>query len=177
MRRSSWVIVIISAILAGVYESGFIGSAPSVFAYIRPVVPVGVLFLLLNKRPAAYTLAVIAGLIIDLMSATSAGFVTGRWLLVFLLVDLLASRVTTNRSLYASMALVAAARLLDRTLWQLLSWFGTYVLNGAYYLEPWSRLLGVFVFDIIFTTLVFVSITLFTKRFVISVNAYKGRYE
>lgn len=177
MRRSSWVIVILSAVLAGIYESGFIGSAPPIFVYIRPVVPICVLFLLLDKRPAAYAMAVISGFIIDLMSATSAGFVTGRWLLALLIVDLLASRVTTNRSLYASMALVVVARLLDRILWQILSWFGTYVLNGVYYLEPWYRLLGVFVFDVIFTTLVFISITLFTKRFVISVNAYKGRYE
>lgn len=177
MRKSSWAIVILSSVVAGIYESGFIGSAPPVFAFIRPIIPICVLFFLLNKRPAAYAMGAISGFIIDLMSATSAGFVTGRWLVSLLLVDLLASKVTTNRSLYASIALVVIARLLDRTLWQLLAWFGTYVLNGTYYLEPWSRLLGVFVFDMLFTTLVFVSITLFTKRFVISVNAYKGRYE
>lgn len=177
MRKSSWVLLGAAALAGGIYEATFLGSAPFPFYYIRPVLPLCVMLFMLNRRSAAYVTAFLAGSVIDLLSATASGWVIGRWLIVLLVVDVLSERVTTNRSLYAAMALVVMARVLDRVLWQLLSWVSFYIIRQPIPIDSWRSLVGILMVDMLITILVFVSVTFFTRRFVISVNPRKERYE
>lgn len=177
MRKSSWALLGFSALAGGVYESAFLGSAPFPFYYIHPVLPICVMLFMLNRRPAAYVTAYLAGCVIDLMSATSTGWVIGRWLIILLIVDVLSERVTTNRSLYAAVALVVLARVLDRVLWQLSAWANFYVIRQSVPIDRWESLIGVLLIDVMIACIVFMSVTFFTKRFVISIDPRKERYE
>jgi cell shape-determining protein MreD len=177
MRKSSWALLGVSAIAGGLYEAAFLPSAPFPFEYIRPVLPFCVMLFMLNRRPAAYVTAFLAGMTIDLLAAAGNGWVIIRWLIVLFVVDSLSERVTTNRSLYAALALVIMARLLDRALWQVIAWLSYYIVKQPIPVESWSNLLGILVVDAFITALIFVSITFFTKRFVISINPRKERYE
>jgi len=177
MRKSSWAILAAASVAAGIYESAFLGSAPFPFYYLHPVLPCCVLFFLLNRRLAAYATAGLSGAVIDLMSAGSPGLVTVRWLCVMLMIDLLAEGVATNRSLYASMLLVGAARLADRVLWLMVTWSLHFLFRLDLAMESWTRFLGILGVDLALTALFFVAISLFTKRFVISVSQRHTRYE
>jgi len=177
MRRSSWAILGAASVAAGIYESAFLGSAPFPFCYLHPVLPCCVLFFLLNRRAAAYATAGLSGAVMDLMSAGPPGLVTVRWLCIMLMIDLLAEGVATNRSLYASMLLVGAARLADRVLWLMAAWSLHFLFRLDPVLESWARFLGILSVDLILTATFFVLISLFTKRFVISVSPRRTRYE
>ncbi|MDD5438413.1 MAG: hypothetical protein PHC70_04710 [Patescibacteria group bacterium] len=177
MRKSSWALLGVAALAGGLYEAAFVPAAPFPFYYIRPVLPICVMLFMLNRRSAAYATAVLSGLVLDLLSAAGDGWIIVRWLLVLLVVDALSESVTTNRSLYSALALVVLARVLDRVLWQTTSWLSFYVIKQPVPVESWKSLVGVLIVDAIITTLVFVSVTFFTKRFVISVNPRRERYE
>ncbi len=177
MRKSSWVLLGAAALAGGLYEAAFVSAAPFPFYYIRPVLPLCVMLFMLNRRPAAYLTAALAGIVLDLLLAAGDGWIMVRWLLVLLVVDTLSESVTTNRSLYSALALVVLARVLDRLVWQVTSWLSFYVIRQHVPVESWRSLIGVLVVDAIITALVFVSVTFFTKRFVISINPRKERYE
>lgn len=177
MRKSSWALVCAAALAEGIYESSFIGSAPGIFSYFRPMLPISVMLFLLNRRPAAYAAAIISGLAIDLLSASGAGWHLARYLLVMLAVDVIAVRITTNRSLYSAMALVVLARLTDRIIWQFLTWAYLFLSRQALKAVEWSSLPLTLGFDMLVAAIIFIGVTVFTKRFVISVAARKERYE
>ena len=177
MRKSSWVLLGVATLATGIYESAFLGSAPFPFYLLHPILPACVLLLMLNKRLPAYLAVGVAGTLVDLLSAAPAGWVTIRWLCVLLVVDLLSESVATNRSLYAAMALVGSARLLDRVLGQIISWFALIFLHQTIILGSWTAWLGSAIVDQACTAMVFILITLFTKRFVIAINPRQVRYE
>lgn len=177
MRKSSWALLGVAALAAGVYESAFVSSAPWPVYFFRPVLPACVMLFLLNRRTAAYVTAALAGGVISLLSAAPSGWILGRWMIVLLIIDVLSERVATNRSLYAALALVVVARVFDRLLWQIFSWFSLVILHQASPIESWAHLLWVTSVDMLLAALVFIAITLFTKRFVIAINPRKERYE
>lgn len=177
MRKSSWVILSAAAVLGGIYESSFLGSAPDILGYVKPILPVCVMLFLLNRKPGAYVAAVLSGVVIGSLSPLPSGWIMMRWLMVLLVIDALSEKVATNRSLYSAIALALTARLLDRILCQLLEWVYPILSGRNFAFEPWHRLPGILISDALIVALIFVGVTIFTKRFVIAVEPRKERYE
>ncbi|MDD2785762.1 MAG: hypothetical protein PHS79_02595 [Patescibacteria group bacterium] len=177
MRKSSWALLCVAAVIGGLYESSFLGSAPDMLDYIKPILPVCVMLFMLNRKSGAYIVAVLSGVVIDMLSPLPGGWTMMRWLVVLLFVDLLSEKITTNRSLYSAVALAVSARILDRVISQLMSWIYPILSGQPLAFEPWARLPGVLIADALIVALIFVSVTIFTKRFVIAVEARRERYE
>jgi len=145
--------------------------------YIKPILPVCVMLFMLNRKPGAYIVAVLSGVVIDMLSPLQSGWTMMRWFVVLLIVDLLSEKITTNRSLYSAVALALAARVMDRIISQIMSWVYPILSGQTLAFEPWHRLPGVLISDALIVALIFVGVTIFTKRFVIAVEARKERYE
>jgi len=160
----------------GLYEAAFVGTAPFPVSAIKPVFPACIIFILLNRHKAAYVTMAIGGTIVSLLSPVDTGFLLARWLIVLVCVDAIAERVMTNRSLYAALILVAFARILDSLLIDAVSFMGHYLLERNIYGLPWSMIAETLVADAAIVGLVFVVITLFTRRFLVSVKTADNRY-
>ena len=177
MRLSSWFLVGGSALAAGLIESSFAGSAPFPLSYIRPLLPVVVLLILLNRPQAGFVAAGIAGVISDLLKTDSSAFAVARWLFIAFIADYIAEKVMTNRSLQAAWILTLVARFMDFLLLVFAYWISPIVLRRSIYIESWKDYLFISLFDLIIVTLLFVGFTIFTKRFLVSVPLTKNRYE
>jgi len=177
MRWTSWILLIITALAAGLYESVFAGSAPWPFFYIHPILPGALLLLLLNKQTPAYVFLAIGGMAVDLMSAVHSGFAVLRFLLVLILIDAVAETVITNKSLYAVLILMLIARLADFILFQLISKLSLIVLQNELSGESLIDVVYIVGFDIFLAGVMFVAFTLFTRRFLIPIPSVPKKYD
>ena len=176
MRISSYVAVTGAALVLGYYEGSMLGSLPGYFIFFRPILPVLVLFFLLNRPQAAYIVAGTAGLVVDLMAAMPSGFITARWLLIALIIDFVQEYAITNRSLYGAWILVFGARIFE-TLFILITFvLSSYVLGRLFIMEPIGLQVIIGLTDLLIITILFLSVSLLTKRFLTFVPFEKGRY-
>lgn len=171
MRPSSWVLLCGAALGYGIYESSFASAAPAPLSYIRPLPAFLVLLVLLNRQKAAYVAAGLAGMTADLLAAGPPGYVFVRWLLAVCVIDALSETVVTNRSLFAAAILVTAARLSDGILILMGMVFFDWVLRMPWDAGSLTAWLGSYFFDLVAVTAMFVVLTMFTRRFLVTVNA------
>ncbi len=176
MRITSYAAIGSTAVAVGLYEGSMIGSLPMIFTYIHPVLPLLVIFFLLKRPQAAYMMAGISGVVVDLVSATPTGFAASRWLIVAFCVDLVAENVITNRSMYGAWILAFSARLLN-----LIVLFATYiiyqgVMDKTYILQNNKVYFYTLIADLILVSFLFLGTTVFTKRFLTFIPFVKGRY-
>lgn len=164
------VFAILLGLLAGLWEVAATPFLP-VWLVVYPVIAFGVFFVLVTDRSRWMLYALSAGLVIDLYSFSHGSLSTLRFVLVFLLVEQLAQRWLTNRSLLAALALVLAARLFD-----LLSgfFFGhAFVFLGSFPEAPlWpERTVAMLIWDVVQMSLWFGLGLLFTRRFFVSAGS------
>jgi len=177
MRISSWIMVGAAGVVCGLYETSFAGSAPWPWMFVRLILPVAVMLLLLNRQSVAYVFLALSGITVDLISATNSDFAILRFMLVILIIDTLSELVTTNRSLYAAMILIAAARLINYFLLYLIYYLGGLLSISGLTYESFFQMIYALAFDLIITALLFIGFTLFTRRFLIPIPPVINRYD
>lgn len=176
MRTSSWIGLGLAAVTAGFYESSLLSSAPFPLNIIKPIFPACIMMMLLNRPTAAYVGVAIAGLIADLLAPVPLGFAAARWLIVLVCADAISERVMTNRSMYAAAILVASARLLDAVLAEAGAFVSKHILERTVAAVAWPMLWQTVAADILMTGMVFLGVTVFTRRFLVSVRSDGSRY-
>jgi len=169
MKTTSWVFLVGVSTLTTLFETSFSTSTFFPLSAVRPLFPMFVILLLLNRRMASYFSAGISGFVFDMFSSSPTGFAFGRWLLLILIADYVLRLVITNRSLYGAIFLAVSIRLIDRILLYGIS--GLYLLiSGKFvFIESWFNLMFILVMDCIVTAGVFLAFSLFTRRFMSSV--------
>jgi len=103
-------------ICLGLFEASFRSFLPPPFLYIRPLLPTIVLYIVLGRGERALWLGFIGGLSLELFGLPRGTLAEVRLPLIAWLLMLTSERVFTNASVYAAMATVCIARLLD-SLW------------------------------------------------------------
>lgn len=176
MRVTSYTIVALTAVALGLYEASLLGSLPSLFNFFHPSIPLMVLFFSLKRPQAGYMLAVVSGLIPDLISAVPTGFATARLLLVALAIDLISENIITNKSLYGSAALVVSGRVVSYFLLFLAGIVYQFILNKQIYYYEFNTYLLIIVIDVLFVTVLFLGASVFTKRFLTYIPFIKNKY-
>lgn len=171
MRASSWAMLVAGSVAGGVLESTLLAALPLPLNLFKPVIPCLVMLVLLNRPKPALVSACIAGVCMDLLSATSAGFASARLLLILIIVDYLAERVATNRSLFSAIALAFLAGILNWLFFSISAAIGR-AFETQIFMEPWSYYLGSAILGSVMSAILFLVFTLFTKRFLISIKAH-----
>lgn len=154
----------ILGVLAALYEIGAVPFLPS-WAGFRPVIPLIVLLLVSSTRSRAFAFAIGAALVLDAYTLNYFDLVLLRLPLTVFVLSLIADRFLTNRSVYATAALVVCGRFID--------WGGTWVISfmatifnvhEVLWMLPDAPAL-VLVWDVVMTSLVFLLLASFTGRF------------
>lgn len=176
MSPRGWILVVVSAIAAGFFESCFAPFLPTPWRDIRPILEFAALFVVLGTPRGALVFAGLSGLIVDLFRIDAGTFAFGRYIVVALLMILLSQTVLTNRSVYATAALIISARLADR-LWLLVARFmGTTILRLDIQIEPLRSFLTSIAWDIGLMTIAFIALAFFTRRFLVTVSRTQRYY-
>ncbi len=108
-----WLGVIFIGLLVGLYEATIRTFLPIPLHYLTFLLPFLVLFVVIERTQYAYALAASAGLMMDLYSIECPGLQIWRLLLIVAILDATAKSVLTNRSIYATTALIIFAGILD----------------------------------------------------------------
>ncbi|QQR61017.1 hypothetical protein IPH19_00945 [Candidatus Uhrbacteria bacterium] len=160
-----WSIVIIVGLLAGLWEVAVLPFLPPEFAF-HPLLPLAVLLLVSSARGRAFAALIAGASVLDAYGWAHLDVATLRLSMVLLILDAASHRFLTNRSVYASVALVLLGRLLE--------WLGSFMLSavGSWLdpsrypwhlpIEPW----WILVWDAISVGMGFLLIASFTRRFV-----------
>lgn len=160
-----WFIVILIGLLAGLWEVAVVPFLPPELAF-HPLLPLSVLLLVSSVRGRAFACLIAGAVVLDAYSWTHLDVATLRLSLVLLLLSSASHRFLTNRSVYASVALVLLGRLLE--------WLGSFVLStmGDWLdtsrypwhlpVEPW----WILAWDVASVAIGFLLIAAFTRRFV-----------
>ncbi len=178
MRPSSWALVCGTALAYGIYESAFAASVPAPFNYFKPLPAILVLMIMLNRYSAAYLTAALAGMAADLTAAGPSGNLFVRWLLMVCVIDFFSENLVTNRSLFGAVMLVSAATVADG----FMVVFGGLVLERLLHVSWYSGDITAwimsYVLDLVFVSISFVGLTMFTRRFLVTVSAARpAKYE
>jgi hypothetical protein len=176
MRSTSYAVISAVALGAGLYEGSIAGSLPEIFTYVHPVLPLLVIFFLVKRPQAAYLTAGIAGLTVDLISPIPTGFAMARWLVAAYCIDLVSEHVITNRSLYGAWALAIVARMAEMMILGLTYIFFIYILERSLIMQSYKIYLYSILLDLVIVSLMFLTTSLFTKRFLTFIPFIKGRY-
>lgn len=160
-----WLLVFIIGILAGLWEVAVVPFLPPELSF-RPLLPLAVLLLVSSVRDRAFGAIIAGGLVIDTYGWAHVDVAALRLTLVLLVLDLVSLRFLTNRSVYASVALVLIGRILDWVGSLILSTLGGW-LDPARYpwqlpVEPW----WILAWDAGSVALGFLLLAAFTRRFV-----------
>jgi hypothetical protein len=111
IRRA--ILLVLLGCFVGLCEATLVTFLPSPFFDLRPVLPIVVCLIILGRTESAYLFGVSAGAVLDLFAVGGMTLAFARILLIAFFVGLIAETVLTNHSLYASVALVLLARVLD----------------------------------------------------------------
>ena len=141
-----------------------------------PVLPFLIFCFLLNRSQAAYLVAGISGFVVDFISATPSGFITARWLLVALIIDFVQNYVITNKSLYGSWLMAVIARIADGILTIMIYIVFNFIWGGLFIIEPVIFQIPILFVDLIVISILFLSVSLLTKRFLTFIPFEKNRY-
>lgn len=129
------------------------------------LMPLLVLLLVGSTRFRGYLVTIVGALCLQIYVVGVQDFLMIRWLLVFFLLDLLGTRLLTNRSFYVTVALASVGYLLERLTSFL---FGTMAWHLGLSPYPWSfqqAPLWGFVWTIVLAGMGFIVLAFFTKRF------------
>lgn len=160
-----WLVVILIGILAGLWEVAVIPFLPPELSF-RPLLPFAVLVLVSSVRGRAFGMLIAGAFVLDTYGWAHIDVASLRLTIVLLILDLISLRFLTNRSVYASVALVLIGRILD--------WLGSMVLStlGGWLdptrypwqlpVEPW----WILAWDAASVALGFLLLAAFTRRFV-----------
>ena len=160
-----WFVVILIGLVAGLWEISVTPFLLPEFAW-HPLLPLTILLLVSSVRGRAFVCLISGAALLDAYGWSYFDVATLRLALVLLILDAIAQRFLTNRSVYASVALVLIGRLLE--------WLGSFVLSAigswldpsryAWHLpvEAWWVLL----LDAMSVAIGFLLIAFFTRRFV-----------
>ena len=137
---------------AGVWEAA---AHPFLSAWlgVRPLLPILVLLLITGPRSRAVITASIGALFIDVFAVIHPDFAIIRYVILVLLMDAVANRWLTNRSLYTSLGLVMSGRLIEQ---------GSAWLIGS---TPATPIWCLLTWDVAIVTLGFLAFAIFTDRF------------
>ncbi|MCK9360766.1 hypothetical protein M0Q28_00870 [Patescibacteria group bacterium] len=97
---------------AALYEVGAVSFLPPWFQ-LRPLLPFIVLLLVSSSRSRAFAAALGGAIVLDAYTLDHFSLALVRLPLMVVLLDVIASRFLTNRSVYATAALAVFARLFD----------------------------------------------------------------
>jgi hypothetical protein len=170
MSPRGWIVVVLSAIVAAFLEACFLPFLPAPWRDIRPILELAALFVVLSSPRGALVFAGIAGILVDLFRIDAGTFAFGRYIVVILLMILLSQTVLTNRSVYATGALVILARLADRVWLMLVQTIGTSLFRLDIRIEPFRSFLTTVAWDIGLMTVAFIALAFFTRRFLVTVS-------
>lgn len=163
---SWWRLFLVGCIglVLAVYEVSVVSFLPP-WMQLRPLLPMVVLLLVSSSRSRALTAALAGAFVIDAYTLDHFSLSFIRLPLIVLLLDLIASRFLTNRSVYATAALVVAARLLDWLTGWLLSLFALFLnLHDKLWLIPPAPGF-VLAWDVLLVSVAFFLIASLTGRF------------
>lgn len=177
MSPQRWVLLVLFAIGIGLVEATFVTLLPSPWREIRPVLEVSVLLVVVNKPKAALVFAGIAGLMLDVFRVDGPTFVFGRLIIVTSVVSLLAHALLTNRSVYATAALVIFARVFDRVLAGIHAFFGNIFLESGIRVDSIRSFFTTVAWDIALLSACFVLLAMFTRRFLVTVPRTTRDYD
>ena len=158
-------------ILAGIlglcvalYEISVVSFLPP-WLQFRPLLPLFVLLLVSSSRSRALAAALAAAFVVDAYTLDHLSLALVRFPLMVFILGLIASRFLTNRSVYATVALVVFARVFDWFTSFVFAWMGI-VLNvhDGMWIVP-SAPGFVLLWDAAFTAFVFFLIAGLTGRF------------
>lgn len=165
MRIHKYAVVAALGLAFGLYESTFMTFLPGWFAYLKPVLPGMIFFMLLERRGYALLFGACAGMVLDLFAVEYPTFAPWRLLFIAAILWVASERVLTNRSIYSTVAMVLAGRLLD-WLW-LVAAQGFYGLVGrsARFAPGLADLGRTMVSDLILTVALFLIGMLVMRRY------------
>ncbi|MDQ7814713.1 MAG: hypothetical protein RDU25_02850 [Patescibacteria group bacterium] len=108
-----WSFIVILGFAIGLYEATIRTFLPIPLHYLTLLMPLLVLFVVIERTPYAYVLAISSGLVMDLYSIECSGLYFWRLLLMVAILDATAKFILTNRSIYATSALMVLSGMLD----------------------------------------------------------------
>ena len=165
----TWLPALLLGTLAGLWEAAALPFLPSWMA-VRPLLPLLVVFLVINVRRPTKPMAVIGALFIDVFAVAAPDLAVIRYLVICYVLDAVAQRWLTNRSLYTSLGLVVIGRILEQgSAWM----FGTLVSRLTHAPSPWMAAAPFFstlVWDLLIVGISFLIIAFFTRRFTTAVR-------
>lgn len=159
-----WLFLVMVGILAGIWEIAILPFLPSGLG-VRPLLPIAVLLLVSGARSRAFSGLIAGALVLDAYKWAYFDVATLRLAVVFMLLDVIAQRFLTNRSVYATIVLAVIVRGLD--------WLSSFILalvgglmDSARY--PWQLPVDagwIILWDIVLVGMGFLLIASFTRRF------------
>ncbi|MEK7473416.1 MAG: hypothetical protein AAB668_01660 [Patescibacteria group bacterium] len=160
------VVAVLLGLLAAAYEIGTVPFLPT-WAGFRPVLPLIALLLVSTSRSRAFLLAIGSALMLDAYTLDHFDLALLRLPILVFVLGWVADRFLTNRSVYATAALVACGRLLDwASAWAISFLAVLFNLHDTLWSFPPAPAL-VLLWDVGFTSLVFLGIASFTGRFIV----------
>ncbi|MEI7512459.1 MAG: hypothetical protein WCK01_03300 [Candidatus Uhrbacteria bacterium] len=161
-----WRILVaaLAGLMAGLFEVAVSPFLPY-WADIRPLIPLVAILTVTSSRSRSYTALAVGSLVIEAYAISSPDAPLFRYLVVAILMDVVARRLLTNRSVYATAALAVFGGLIAWLLSLIVS--GTAIALG-FADGPWSpQLFPLFtlIWDIGLTSVAFISVAAFTGRF------------
>lgn len=160
-----WFVIIVLGLLAGLWEVAVVPFLPPEFAF-HPLLPFAVLLLVSSTRARAFVYLILGASVLDAYGWAHLDVAALRLSLVLLVLDAVSHRFLTNRSVYASVALVLLGRVLDWSGSFLLSAMGGWLDPSRYPwhlpIDPW----WILVWDAVSVALGFLLLAGFTRRFV-----------
>lgn len=160
-----WIIAAALGLLAGLWEVAVVPFLPPMLG-LRPLLPLAVLMLVSSVRGRAFACLIAGALLLDAYGWAYVDVATIRLSIVLLLLDTVSHRFLTNRSVYASIALILIGRMLDWTGLVAFSFLSNIIDAGRYPwhlpIDPW----WVLVWDALFVGGGFLLLASFTRRFV-----------
>lgn len=152
-------------LMAGIWEIAVLPFLPSKFA-IQPLLPAAVLLLVSSARSRVMGYMIAGALVIDAYRWAYFDIAVIRLTLLMLMLDLIAHRFLTNRSVYASVALILIGRGLDWISSFLLGLIGR-AMNTTQYTWLMPANAGyIILWDVLLVSLGFIALANLTRRFV-----------
>ncbi len=176
MTRRGWVFVILSACFAAVYEAAWMTFLPTPWRDIRPILQILVLLIVLNRPRGALVYAGIAGMLVDLFRVDAGAFSLGRFVVIAIILLALSETVLTNRSVYATTALMFAGRVIDAIWIWIVHAVGTRAFHLDIQMDSAVSLLLTLCWDIGLMSVAFMLIAVFTRRFLMTASRELNRY-
>lgn len=107
------VIVVLLALAVGIFQSTFSTFLPSPWSSFQPAILILVAFTLRDRLPRAILFAAVAGFVADALSAGDGSASVIRFVCLAVVLSAIAKTTLTNQSLFATLALVVSARIMD----------------------------------------------------------------